>query len=110
MPNSNENPVIANLPLWKSFAIGLFGSIFFAFILKLALNYSRGARALNLSEYTTVVIGWACFMPFYLLLMLSLWKCAYNTNYRFMGHLARLYAILTTGLLGAICITMLFFE
>lgn len=110
MPTSNENPVIANLPLWKSFVIGLFGSIGLAILLKLVLNYSRAAYALNLSEYTTVIIGWVFFLPFYLLLMVSLWKCAYNTNYRFLGHLARLYAILTAGLLGAICITMVFFE
>lgn len=110
MPTSNENPVIANLPLWKSFVIGLLGSAFFAFILKLALNYTRGAYALNFSEYTTTIIGWVIFMPFYLLVMTSLWKCAYNTNHKFLGHLARLYAILTIGLLGAICITMIFFE
>ena len=72
MPTPNENPVIANLPLWKSFTIGLFGSVFLAFILNKALNYTRASYALNFSEYTTINIGWVTFLPFYLLVMASL--------------------------------------
>lgn len=98
MPTPNENLVIANLPLWKFFAIGLFGSVFFAIISNIALNYTRAAYNLNFSEYTTVIIGWVLFLPFYLLVMVPLWKCAYNTNYGFLGHLDRLYAVLTPGL------------
>lgn len=106
----NENPAIADLPLWKSFVVGLFGSMFFAFILRIMLDYSRGAAWLNFSEYTTTIVWWVFFMPFYLVVMASLWKCAYNTNIKFLGHLARIYAVLSTGLIGAICITQLFFE
>lgn len=110
MTTSEETPIIADIPLWKSFVVGLFGSILFAVILGILLNYSRAARWLSFSDHTMAIIGWAFFMPFYLVVMVSLWNCAYNTKRVYMGHLARIYAVLTTLLLSAICITILFFD
>lgn len=107
MTSPDEAPVVANLPLWKSFVTGLFGSIFFAGILGLLLNYSRGALSLDLSENAIAIIGWVIFLPFYFVVMISLWKCAYNTSLVFLGHLARIYAVLTTLLLWIIFVTII---
>lgn len=100
-------PTIANLPLWKSFCVGFFGSIFFGIVLAILLNYSRAANRLDLSESTTAIIGWVIFLPFYLLVMSSLWKCAYNTSKPILGHLARGYAVVSTLFLASIFITIL---
>ena len=100
-------PTIANLPLWKSFSVGLFGSIFFGGVLAILLNYSRAAIGLDLSESTTAIIGWVIFLPFYLVVMVSLWKCAYNTSRPFLGHLARGYAVVSTLFLVSIFVTIL---
>lgn len=106
-PTGSE-PIIADLPLWKSFWFGLFGAAFFGFVVAFLLDFSRGAAALNMSTNVTEIVGWAIFTPVYLLLMLSLWKCAYNTNHTFLGHLARVYAVLTSVFFLAILITVIF--
>ena len=71
------------------------------------LNYSRAANWLDLSENTTTIIGWVIFLPFYVMVMVSLWKCAYNTDRPFLGHLARVYAVASTLFLAAIFIIIL---
>ena len=68
----DPQPTIANLPLWKSFSVGLFGNIFLAVIIAILLNYSRAAFKLDFSESTTTIIGWAIFLPFYLVVMVAL--------------------------------------
>ena len=100
-------PVIANLPLWKSFWIGLLGAALFGFVITILLGYSRGAARLNMSDNTTEIVGWAVFLPFYIMLMISLWKCAYNTSLPLWGHLARAYAVLTSLLFTAILIAVI---
>ena len=105
--STEPQPAIANLPLWKSFCIGLFGSILFAIVLAIGLNYSRAAFRLDFSESTTTIIGWGFFLPFYLLVMASLWKCAYNTSRPFLGHLARGYTVVSTLFLVSIFVTIL---
>ena len=102
---TDPQPTVANLPLWKSFCVGLFGSAFFGGVLAWVLNFTRGAAALDLSEHTTEIVGWAIFVPFYLFVMVSLWKCAYNTDRPILGHVARAYAVLTSLLFIAILIT-----
>lgn len=108
-PNhSNESePVIADLPLWKSFWVGLLGAAFFGFVIAISLDFSRGASALNMSDNVSEIVGWAIFVPVYLLIMFSLWKCAYNTKNAIWGHLARVYAVLTSLLFVAILITVI---
>ncbi|NIZ61998.1 hypothetical protein DL239_13535 [Sedimentitalea sp. CY04] len=106
-PTGSE-PVIADLPLWKSFWIGQLGSIFFGFIIALLLDFSRAAALLDLSANVSEIIGWAIFVPFYLVVMASLWKCAYNTKTALWGHLARIYAFLTSLLFISILITVIF--
>ena len=103
----DPQPAIANLPLWKSFSVGLFGSIFFAVVIAILLNYSRAAIGLDLSESTTTIIGWVIFLPFYLVVMVSLWKCAYNTSRPFLGYLARGYTVVSTLFLVAIFVTIM---
>ena len=105
-PTKSE-PIIAELPLWKSFWFGLFGAAFFGFVIAFLLDFSRGAAALNMSVNVAEIVGWAIFTPFYLLLMISLWKCAYNTSYIFWGHLARAYAVLTSLFFIAILVTVI---
>lgn len=105
--NTESEPIIAELPLWKSFWVGLFGAAFYGFVIALLLDFSRGAAALNMSANVSEIVGWAVFVPVYLLLMLSLWKCAYNTNHTFLGHLARTYAVLTSFLFIAILVTVI---
>jgi len=112
MVESNKSnvsePIIAELPLWKSFWFGLLGAAFFGFVLAFLLDFSRGAAALNMSDNVTEIVGWVIFVPFYMMLMLSLWKCAYNTKNAIWGHLARVYAVLTSLLFIAILITVIF--
>ena len=103
-PTGSE-PVIAVLPLWKSFWVGQFGAVFFGFIIALLLDFSRAAALLDMSANVSEIVGWAIFVPFYLLLMGSLWKCAYNTKTALWGHLARVYAVLTSLLFIAILVT-----
>lgn len=103
---SESEPIIAVLPLWKSFWFGLFGAALFGFVIAFLLDFSRGAAALNMSANVSEIVGWAIFTPFYLILMISLWKCAYNTNHTFLGHLARAYAVLTSLFFIAILITV----
>jgi hypothetical protein len=105
-PTGSE-PIIAVLPLWKSFWVGLFGAAFFGFVITLLLDFSRGAAALNMSDNTSEIVGWAIFVPFYLLIMVSLWTCAYNTKNALWGHLARAYAVLTSLFFIAILITVI---
>lgn len=110
---SSEKPTepestFAVLPLWKSFWVGLLGAALLGAVIPFLLNYSRGALALNMSDNVTEIVGWMLFVPFYLLLMVSLWKCAYNTSNALWGHLARTYAILTSLLFIAIFITAIF--
>lgn len=103
----DPQPTIAKLPLWKSFSVGLFGSILFAVVIAILLNYSRAAFRLDFSESTTTIIGWVIFLPFYLMVMVSLWKNAYNTSRPFLGHLARGYAVVSTLFLVAIFVAIL---
>ena len=111
MPPSNgptaSEPVIAELPLWKSFWVGQLGAVFFGFIIALLLDFSRAAAILDLSANVSEIIGWAIFAPFYLLIAASLWKCAYNTKTALWGHLARVYAILTSLLVITILISVI---
>ena len=111
MEQSNEStrsePIIAELPLWKSFWIGQLGAIFFGFIIALLLDFSRAAAILDISANVSEIVGWAIFVPFYLLIMASLWKCAYNTKTTLWGHLVRVYAILTSLLFLAILIMVI---
>ncbi len=100
-------PTFAELPLWKSFWVGQLGAAFFGFVVALLLDFSRGAAALNMSDSMSEIVGWAIFVPFYILLMVSLWKCAYNTKHAFWGHLARVYAVLSTLFFVAILITVI---
>ena len=102
---TTSEPIIAVLPLWKSFWVGLLGAAFFGFVITFLLDFSRGAAALNMSDYVSEIVGWAIFVPVYLLIMLSLWKCAYNTKNAIWGHLARVYAVSTSLLFVAILIT-----
>lgn len=106
--STESEPTFADLPLWKSFWIGLLGAALLGAIIPFLLTYSRGALALNMSDHVTEIVGWVLFVPFYLLLMVSLWKCAYNTSNALWGHLARAYAILTSLLFIAIFITAIF--
>jgi len=103
--STDSEPIIAELPLWKSFWFGLFGAAFFGFVIAFLLDFSRGAAALNMSDNVSEIVGWAIFVPVYILIMLSLWKCAYNTSNVIWGHLARVYAVLTPLLFVAILIT-----
>ena len=106
-PNKSKEsePIIAELPLWKSFWVGLLGAAFFGFVIAFLMDFSRGAAALNMNENVSEIVGWAIFVPVYLLIMFSLWKCAYNTSHTILGHLARVYAVLTSLLFIAILIT-----
>ena len=106
-PTESE-PIIADLPLWKSFWVGLLGAVFFGFVIVLLLDFSRGAAALNMSDNVSEIVGWAIFVPVYLLIMFSLWKCAYNTPNAIWGHLARAYAVVTSMLFIGILITVIF--
>ena len=105
--STQSEPVIAVLPLWKSFWVGLLGAAFFGFVITLLLDFSRGAAALNMSVNTSEIVGWAIFVPFYLLIMISLWKCAYNTSNALWGHLARVYSVLTSLFFIAILVTVI---
>ena len=104
---SESEPVIAELPLWKSFWVGQLGAAFFGFVIAFLLDFSRGAAALNMSANVSEIVGWTIFTPFYLVLMISLWKCAYNTNHTFLGHLARAYAVFTSLFFFAILVTVI---
>lgn len=107
--NSTESePIIADLPLWKSFWIGQLGAVLCGALIMYLLGFSRRVAALNMSENVSEIVGWAIFAPLYVLFMLSLWKCAYNTNNAIWGHLARAYAVLTSLFFIAILIIVIF--
>ena len=105
--STKSEPIIVELLLWKSFWFGLFGAALFGFVIAFLLDFSRGAAALNMSANVSEIVGWTIFVPFYLLLMISLWKCAYNTSRIFWGHLARAYAVLTSLFFIAILVTVI---
>ncbi len=85
---------VAVLPLWKSFLIGLGGSLLMGLVLAIALPWLVVYR-LDWNLSVAVITGWVFFIPFYALVMLSLWKNAYNTRLPVLGHLARVYAVVT---------------
>ena len=106
--SSGSEPSIAALPLWKSFWVGQFGAFVFGIVIAVLLDFSRGAAVLNMSDNVSEIVGWAIFVPFYMLLMMSLWTCAYNTKNAIWGHLARTYAVLTSLLFLAILIGVIY--
>ena len=80
------------VPLWRAFWINaILIPIGLGLLLDLAI-WNDGLRwALG------VVVG----LPLLLWALVSLWRCAYNTEYRLLGHAARAFVILVLpGLLG----------
>jgi len=90
--------------LWKSFLVGQGGSILFGILLTILIPILV-VDTLGMSFMAAAVVGWVIFLLFYLMIVISLWKCAYNVDQAIWGHLARVYAVASFLFLVAVAIS-----
>ncbi len=80
---------LGKLPLWKSFWIlGVLGQFTFFFLVSLVLHALNGYDIL---QQTVAVFAFAMGV----FIWIGEWRCAFNTRYKFLGALLRVWLVIS---------------